>query len=85
MKGGRRHDMASRRVLRHKHDLLQIYGVRLFSVTWVVMLFHLLHRKLNPKEYQSEEEAEMSKRHFSLPDLFQRVRGYVLAYVSPRP
>lgn len=82
MKGGRRHDMANRRVLRHKHDLFQIYGLRLIYTSWALCLLHMVHRKFNPKEYQSEEEQEMGKRHFTLPDLYTRMFGYLLAYVS---
>lgn len=56
MRGGVRHDINKRRVLKKKSELLRSYGIYTLSIGYVVFFFYWFNRYMHPREYQSEEE-----------------------------
>jgi len=56
MKGGVRHDITKRRVLKKKSELLRSYGLYTLSTCYILLGVWWLHRAFYPKEFQSEEE-----------------------------
>ncbi len=58
MKGGIRHDINQRRVLKHRSVLLRSYGVYAMSAFYVCFGFWCVNKWVHPTEYRSEEEME---------------------------
>lgn len=56
MKGGVRHDINKRRILRKKSDLLRSYGVYTLSISFAFFGIYCFNNWMNPREYQSKEE-----------------------------
>jgi hypothetical protein len=56
MKGGVRHDINKRRILRKKSDLLKTYGIYSLSVCYGMYVMYWFNKRLYPTEYSSEEE-----------------------------
>eukprot|EP00347_Sterkiella_histriomuscorum_P012700 403367555 len=84
LRGVLKHDMAKRRTLKRKNELLRTYGVWGLSGCGVLYVMWALHRRMYPKEYQSEEEQEKDQRNFDMVDWFKRVGGYLQAFGNKR-
>ena len=92
---GVRHDIHKRRVLKKKSELLRQYGTTTLFCAYGVLGIYWIYSWANPKEYQSEEEAESKysstniitylhcsedQRKFRAGDLMKRGMGYMQAY-----
>lgn len=63
MKGGFRHDISQRRVLRHRSVLLKSYGIYTLSAFYLGFGIWCLNNWVHPPEYRTEEEMESKSSH----------------------